>query len=486
MTGVASETVAFSNRAPQFQRSQSPSPSQESDTPFAMMLDASAPPPTDPAPRRPEPSEPASSPPKAAVPDNPKQRPAETPATRAADAASEPAGDATASEQEIAPETEVAIVAVTESPTGEALPEAPMEETASDGSESQDAETVVVQAQAQPPQGQTTVAPNVAVAVPAAPTAEVIATAPAEGETAPDFAIRPAGAASVPAATSAPEASAIEPAIEAPDLPALKTGAKSSGDAPVLQDKSEVTPTHAPADEDGRPVKADGLQAAQQARPEHARPLVQHEQGEQKPVEAKPQTETQQAAEAAQHKPAPQPSPGDGDTTRHSTLPPLPAVTVPDAASGGASHARAALVTSSAVPVAGIAVEIAAQARAGNNRFEIRLDPPELGRIDVRLDVDHDGNVKSRLVIERADTYDLLRRDSSTLERALQQAGLKTSDNGLEFTLRDQGSAQREARDQNQRHAEHAIIPDADALPAEAASGYGRVLGLGGGVDIRI
>ena len=52
--------------------------------------------------------------------------------------------------------------------------------------------------------------------------------------------------------------------------------------------------------------------------------------------------------------------------------------------------------------------------RAGNSRFEIRLDPPELGRIDVRLDVDRDGNVSSRLVIERADTYDLLRRDQST------------------------------------------------------------------------
>ena len=57
------------------------------------------------------------------------------------------------------------------------------------------------------------------------------------------------------------------------------------------------------------------------------------------------------------------------------------------------------------------------------HRFEIRLDPPELGRIDVRLDVDRDGNVTSRLVIERADTYDLLRRDASTLERALQNAG---------------------------------------------------------------
>jgi flagellar hook-length control protein FliK len=58
----------------------------------------------------------------------------------------------------------------------------------------------------------------------------------------------------------------------------------------------------------------------------------------------------------------------------------------------------------------------------GKNRFEIRLDPPELGRIEIRIDVDHDGNVTSRLTVDRADTYDLLRRDAAGLERALQDA----------------------------------------------------------------
>ncbi len=66
------------------------------------------------------------------------------------------------------------------------------------------------------------------------------------------------------------------------------------------------------------------------------------------------------------------------------------------------------------------------RAREGKNRFEIRLDPAELGRIDVRLDIDRQGNVTSRLLVERADTLDLLRRDLSNLERALNDAGLKT------------------------------------------------------------
>src|SRR5207253_4117839 len=62
-----------------------------------------------------------------------------------------------------------------------------------------------------------------------------------------------------------------------------------------------------------------------------------------------------------------------------------------------------------AVPLAGVAVEIAARFQGGTNRFEIRFDPPELGRIDVRLNVDRQGNVTSHLVVERSDTLDLLR-----------------------------------------------------------------------------
>ena len=53
------------------------------------------------------------------------------------------------------------------------------------------------------------------------------------------------------------------------------------------------------------------------------------------------------------------------------------------------------------MPLESLAVEIAARAQAGRNRFEIRLDPPELGRIDVRLDIDRSGQVTSRLVVEQ-------------------------------------------------------------------------------------
>jgi chemotaxis protein MotD len=138
-----------------------------------------------------------------------------------------------------------------------------------------------------------------------------------------------------------------------------------------------------------------------------------------------------------------------------------------------------------AVPVEGVAVQLVAQAKAGKHSFEIRLDPPELGRIDVRLDVDRHGHVTSRLVVDRPETLDLLRRDAGGLERALQDAGLKTSDNGLQFSLRDQ-SMQQQAFRQSRDTAE-VIVRDDAPLPVETIQrGYRTLAGSRGGVDIRV
>lgn len=142
-------------------------------------------------------------------------------------------------------------------------------------------------------------------------------------------------------------------------------------------------------------------------------------------------------------------------------------------------------LVSAPVPLESLAVEIASRAQGGRNRFEIRLDPPELGRIEVRLDIDRSGNVSSRLVVEKPETLDVLRRDAHQLERALQDAGLKTSDNSLQFSLRDQAFAGRQ--DQNGSERQHVRIADPE-LPAteSAAVAYGLTLRGGSGVDIRV
>jgi hypothetical protein len=155
-----------------------------------------------------------------------------------------------------------------------------------------------------------------------------------------------------------------------------------------------------------------------------------------------------------------------------------------DPAAAGQSAAAAPAQATALVPLQGIAVEIAARAQAGRNRFEIRLDPPELGRVEVRLDIDRSGQVTSRLVVERAETLDMLRRDAHQLERALQDAGLKTSDNGLQFALRDQNLA---GRNHDNRPAARIVVADADLPVTDGLpDGYVRTLRAGGGIDIRI
>ncbi len=147
------------------------------------------------------------------------------------------------------------------------------------------------------------------------------------------------------------------------------------------------------------------------------------------------------------------------------------------------------VMTGQAIPLGGLAVEISANAKAGNSRFEIRLDPPDLGRIDVRLDVDRNGQVTSRLFVEKSETLDLLRRDAPQLQQALQDAGLKTSDSGLQFSLRDQNPQQGQSNSNGSgQNPQRLVVVDDDAAAAASAAGrsYGRSLNASSGVDITV
>ncbi len=161
-----------------------------------------------------------------------------------------------------------------------------------------------------------------------------------------------------------------------------------------------------------------------------------------------------------------------------------PALTPAHIQAGLAAQFQASANASPAIPLSGVAVEIASQALAGNSRFEIRLDPAELGRIDVKLDIDGDGNTTTRVVVERADTLELLKRDANQLERALQQAGLKTSDNAMEFSLRQEAFQQND--EQGPSRSAQIVLPDDETPVLTQRQSYGRLLGMGGGLDIRI
>jgi flagellar hook-length control protein FliK len=88
--------------------------------------------------------------------------------------------------------------------------------------------------------------------------------------------------------------------------------------------------------------------------------------------------------------------------------------------------------------VSALAVAIAAKSQSGNKQFDIRLDPPELGRVEVRLSIDATGKAQASLSADQPRTLDLLKADAPALTRALRDAGLNVSQNGLNFSLRGQ------------------------------------------------
>ena len=129
---------------------------------------------------------------------------------------------------------------------------------------------------------------------------------------------------------------------------------------------------------------------------------------------------------------------------------------------------------------------IAARAQSGNSNFEIRLDPPDLGRIDVQLKVDSGGNVTSHIIAERPETLSLLQRQAPQLERALQDAGLNTGE-GTQFSLADQGFAGNNAYTAPEFNSgTSTAIPTSDSVPAIAAQGYASWSGRSGGLDITV
>jgi flagellar hook-length control protein FliK len=176
----------------------------------------------------------------------------------------------------------------------------------------------------------------------------------------------------------------------------------------------------------------------------------------------------------------------DASAQATATLQPQPASPASTSvASTGTLSVTAA--TGAAVPVSGLAVEIAASMKSGKTRFEIRLDPADLGRIDVRIDVDRNGQVTSHLTVEKPETLSMLQQDAPQLQRALDDAGLKTGGGGLQFSLRDQSSSGQNSDNQATASAQRLVISDEDAIPAALAGrSYGRMLGASGGVDIRV
>ena len=273
----------------------------------------------------------------------------------------------------------------------------------------------------------------------------------AEEATAPTATARPEAAPSV-----APPVAAVVtvPQAAAPQEPVQPDSGQPESVPPQTQSLAAVSQIAVP--KPATPAKPIASTQVAEASENEAAPLS----GEAvKPDASKPQTATERSnpdaikadaakpdfvpdasADVAAPKPAPQPQAAANTNMAAQGVAPTQTgapATIPEAV----QHVQ--VTVEAAKPnVAALAVEISAKSQSGAKQFDIRLDPPELGRVEVRLSIDAAGKASAHLSADQPQTLDLLQKDSAVLTRALRDAGLDVSQNSLNFSLRQQAQGQ--------------------------------------------
>ncbi|MDE1147667.1 MAG: flagellar hook-length control protein FliK [Azospirillaceae bacterium] len=114
----------------------------------------------------------------------------------------------------------------------------------------------------------------------------------------------------------------------------------------------------------------------------------------------------------------------------------------------------------------------------GLDSVTIQLTPEDMGTIDVKLDFHKDGKVRASVTTDNAKTLDLLQRNSSDLQKSLQDAGLQTDGDSLSFSLKDDGQAaqqQQERRSSGQGNGRFSmddagttddVVPESTIIPS--------------------
>ncbi len=145
-------------------------------------------------------------------------------------------------------------------------------------------------------------------------------------------------------------------------------------------------------------------------------------------------------------------------------------------------HAPTRIHSAASVQPQAVTGQIAvAIAQSANSRIELRLDPPELGRVQIQLNPTERG-VQVVVMSERAETGDFLRRHGETLARDLTEAGY--GDVTMEFTAG--GSGTPGDRDRAEAAAPRVLTMSDGSAPApESVADTPRAVAVGT-LDIRL
>lgn len=85
-----------------------------------------------------------------------------------------------------------------------------------------------------------------------------------------------------------------------------------------------------------------------------------------------------------------------------------------------------------------VVLQLNRSAKDGNDQMTLQLHPADLGRVNIKLDIASDGKVTGTVTADNRATLDLLAKDSRSLERSLQDAGLQADSGSLQFNMSGQ------------------------------------------------
>ncbi|HZV84103.1 MAG TPA: flagellar hook-length control protein FliK, partial [Brevundimonas sp.] len=139
-----------------------------------------------------------------------------------------------------------------------------------------------------------------------------------------------------------------------------------------------------------------------------------------------------------------------------------------DAAAALARDTGASGLSRAAVEAtAQIAAQILRRLEGRSTRFEMALLPEELGRVDIKLDIDSGGRLAARLAFDNPAAATDLRGRVDELRRQLEDAGFHLAEDAFEFAERDSGSSAFD-RGQDTRGGSKRAFAAAQRLNAEA------------------
>lgn len=137
-----------------------------------------------------------------------------------------------------------------------------------------------------------------------------------------------------------------------------------------------------------------------------------------------------------------------------------------EAAAPARDHSLSTLSRATIDATAQIAAQILRKLEGRSTRFEIALRPDELGRVDVKLDIDAEGRLAARLAFDNPVAATDLRGRVDDLRRQLEAAGFQLAEDAFEFAERDSGSSAFD-RGQDARQGQNRAFAAAARLNAD-------------------